>query len=227
MIQMGKSVYSLVLMDEVVDAIDQMAYRNNTSRSNLINQILAEHVSLATPEKRMKDVFTSLEQFMDEQFQIQFMPSDSMLSIRSPLRYKYKPTIRYSVELYRNPGSYAGRLKVQFRTQNLQLIRLLQSFFEFWISSLEGKYLPGRIHDSIRYELNDGRFSRELFFPPEEQKLTSEEFGNSIAEYIQLLDSMIKEYFAGLDDLEAAAGRMEKEYIAYLNEIEKRGGVYL
>ena len=42
MIQMGKSVYSLVLMDEVVDAIDQMAYRNNTSRSNLINQILAE-----------------------------------------------------------------------------------------------------------------------------------------------------------------------------------------
>lgn len=156
MIQMGKSVYSLVLMDEVVDAIDQMAYRNNTSRSNLINQILAEHVSLATPEKRMKDVFTSLEQFMDEQFQIQFMPSDSMLSIRSPLRYKYKPTIRYSVELYRNPGPYAGRLKVQFRTQNLQLIRLLQSFFEFWISSLEGKYLPGRIHDSIRYELNDG-----------------------------------------------------------------------
>lgn len=104
----------------------------------------------------MKDVFTSLEQFMDEQFQIQFMPSDSMLSIRSPLRYKYKPTIRYSVELYRNPGPYAGRLKVQFRTQNLQLIRLLQSFFEFWISSLEGKYLPGRIHDSIRYELNDG-----------------------------------------------------------------------
>ena len=101
---------------------------------------------------------------MDEQFQMQFMPSDSMLSIRSPLRYKYKPTIRYSVELYRNPGPYAGRLKVQFRTQNLQLIRLLQSFFEFWISSLEGKYLPGRIHDSIRYELNDGRFSRELLF---------------------------------------------------------------
>lgn len=108
MIQMGKSVYSLVLMDEVVDAIDQMAYRNNTSRSNLINQILAEHVSLATPEKRMKDVFTSLEQFMDEQFQIQFMPSDSMLSIRSPLRYKYKPTIRYSVELYRTPGHMPG-----------------------------------------------------------------------------------------------------------------------
>ena len=66
---------------------------------------------------------------MDEQFQIQFMPSDSMLSIRSPLRYKYKPTIRYSVELYRNPGSYAGRLKVQFRTQNLQQVACIHRAF--------------------------------------------------------------------------------------------------
>ena len=36
---MKKSVYSLVLMDDVVKAIDDMAYKLNTSRSNLINQI--------------------------------------------------------------------------------------------------------------------------------------------------------------------------------------------
>ena len=40
---MNKSVYSLVLADEVVEAIDRMAYSMNTSRSNLINQILADH----------------------------------------------------------------------------------------------------------------------------------------------------------------------------------------
>ena len=54
---MKKSVYSLVLMDDVVKAIDQMAYENNTSRSNLINQILAEKVMLITPEMRMRDIF--------------------------------------------------------------------------------------------------------------------------------------------------------------------------
>ena len=54
---MKKSVYSLVLMDDVVNAIDDMAYQMNTSRSNLINQILAEHVSYITPEMRMKDIF--------------------------------------------------------------------------------------------------------------------------------------------------------------------------
>ena len=42
---MKKSIYSLVLMDEVVEVVDRMAYAMHTSRSNLINQILAEHLS--------------------------------------------------------------------------------------------------------------------------------------------------------------------------------------
>ena len=41
---MKKSVYSIVLADDVVEAIDEMAYSLGTSRSNLINQILAERV---------------------------------------------------------------------------------------------------------------------------------------------------------------------------------------
>jgi len=41
---MAKSVYSLVLRDEVVAEIDRLAYRMNTNRSNMINQILAEYV---------------------------------------------------------------------------------------------------------------------------------------------------------------------------------------
>ena len=40
---MNKSVYSLVLMDDVVEQIDRVAYEMNTSRSNMINQILAEY----------------------------------------------------------------------------------------------------------------------------------------------------------------------------------------
>ena len=39
---MKKSVYSLVLNDRVVEELDQLAYRQGTSRSALINRILAE-----------------------------------------------------------------------------------------------------------------------------------------------------------------------------------------
>ena len=46
---MSKSVYSVVLMDDVVDAVDRLAYEAGTNRSNMINRILAEYVQLATP----------------------------------------------------------------------------------------------------------------------------------------------------------------------------------
>ena len=88
--KVNKSVYSLVLADDVVEAIDRLAYSMNTSRSNLINQILAERVQLLTPEKRMREIFAKIEQLMDSRFQTLNQPSDAMMSIKSPLRYKYK-----------------------------------------------------------------------------------------------------------------------------------------
>ena len=57
---LSKSVYSVVLMDDVVDAVDRLAYEAGTNRSNMINRILAEYVQLATPEQRMQDIFSSI-----------------------------------------------------------------------------------------------------------------------------------------------------------------------
>lgn len=47
---MKKNMYSLMLAEKVVQAIDRLASEKGTNRSNLINQILAEYVSLTTPE---------------------------------------------------------------------------------------------------------------------------------------------------------------------------------
>ena len=54
---MSKSVYSIVLTDEVVEAVDRLAYQRGTSRSNMIDRILAESVSFMTPQQRMRQVF--------------------------------------------------------------------------------------------------------------------------------------------------------------------------
>ena len=98
---MGKSVYSLVLGDEVIAAADRVAYQKNMSRSALINQILAEALSCVTPERRNRSVFDAVEKWMQTSgFRLQMMPSESVLSIHSALSYKYNPRIRYAVELY-------------------------------------------------------------------------------------------------------------------------------
>lgn len=210
---MKKSVYSLVLMDDVVEAIDEMAYRMNTSRSNLINQILAEHVSYVTPERRMKDIFECLRSMMDNHFQIQGQGSEAMLSIRSPLRFKYKPTIRYRVELLKEmSGSLFGFLTVSFRTQSVQLIEALASFFKIW-SVLENKYSGKFFENGIEFEFVDGKFIRSLKLPLNTESVESEKLGESIGEYIRLLDSEIKIYFADIECPELALNKMEKLYI--------------
>ena len=58
---MKKSVYSLVLSDEVVKEADKLAYKLNKNRSGIINEILAEYLSLTTPEVRIKQILKSLE----------------------------------------------------------------------------------------------------------------------------------------------------------------------
>ena len=63
---MQKNVYSIVLSSDVVAAIDRLAYSNGTSRSNMINQILAEYVSYTTPEKRLGDIFKRAVELIED-----------------------------------------------------------------------------------------------------------------------------------------------------------------
>ena len=59
---MAKTVYSIVLDDEVVRAVDALAGSQGLSRSAAINRILAQHVQMDTAEQRIQDVFAVLEQ---------------------------------------------------------------------------------------------------------------------------------------------------------------------
>ncbi|MBR5486337.1 MAG: hypothetical protein IKV41_07490 [Oscillospiraceae bacterium] len=210
---MKKSVYSLVLADDVVRAIDNMAYSMNTSRSNLINQILAQAVSYTTPEQRMKDIFTSLIRVFEPQtaLQVQEQPSDSMISLRSAIRFKYNPTIRYSVELYRTGGDAVGELKIATRTQSRQLMALLEEFFE-GIVLLEKNTLK-----KSAYRFSGGKFHREILLE-NSNRLSHEQLGEAIAAYIQMLDNAMKAYFNNINDMQTASKHITEIYSNYINE---------
>lgn len=219
---MKRSVYSLVLMDDVVQAIDALAYSMNTSRSNLINQILAQTVSYTTPEKRMKDIFDTVTRLfeLEDAFQVQDQSSDAMLSIRSAIRFKYNPTIRYGVELYRTSDRTVGELKVAARTQSQRLKELLDDFFSgviFLEQVYRERYFPEK---NIRYQQKDGRFCRTIVLSEKDADLTSQQLGEAIARYIQMLDSAIKCYFEAVPNMEAASGQIQKKYTRYLESTD-------
>lgn len=213
---MNKSVYSLVLSDEIVQEIDRMAYETGASRSAMINQILAEYVRYTTPEKRMREVFSAIEHMLlGSVFEPQLQPSESMFSLRSALDYKYNPSVRYSVELYKNARPLLGELRVSVRSQNSALVLAMLQFFKLW-TRIENKYI-GRVECAME----DGRYLRKLRLTNE--NLTNEQIGEGIAAYINLLDSALKQYFESIHDPALAVTSVEKRYVNHIHS----GGMIL
>ena len=98
-------------------------------------------------------------------FQVNTQPSDAILSIKSPLRYKYKPTLRYAVELYRAPRPAIGELRVSARTQSQGLLESLTGFYQLWIQ-LETHYIGSRFPGGkIPCQVQEGRYCRQFFLP--------------------------------------------------------------
>ena len=199
---MKKSIYSLVLSENVIAAVDHLAYERHTNRSNLINQILAEYVSYETPERRMQDVFERMQSLLGSTFQPLSNASPTMLTLRSALSYKYNPTVRYQVELYRTPKVAVGELKVSMRTQSATLSLLVMQFFKLWIK-IEQAHHPES--DAL---VEDGRFIKRFVT----DTMDSESIANGISAYVDAFDHALKTFFCNLDEPEMAEAYVENTY---------------
>lgn len=191
---MKKNLYSLTLSDDVVREVDALAHRMGTNRSALVNQILAEYVSVPTPERRWNDIFEAIEELMTPTRELVpfFAPGSSTMSLKSSLSYKYRPTVKYEVALYGDKQEGLGELAVIFRTQSAQLLQSMTQFFRLW-KQIEDAHLSGVEPD---YALYDGKFVRTLSLPPDHD-YTSEEIARAISDYVQLFDRLMKAYLAG------------------------------
>ncbi len=203
---MKKTLYSLMLNDEVVREIDARAHRMGTNRSALINQILAEYVDYTTPERRINDVLSAIEALMQPSRELVpfFAPNSFSMSLKSSLEYKYRPTVKYEVELFRGREESIGQLSVVFRTQSMALINAMTEFFRLW-KQIEDAHLRPLTGARIDYALYDGKFVRSIAAP--DKDCSTDELAGALSEYIKLFDKLMKAYLAGrLDahDVEAA-----------------------
>lgn len=192
-----------MLSDEVVREIDILAHRMGTNRSNLVNQILAEHVSLRTPEQQINDIFTALHELISPSRELVpfFEPNTPTMSMKSCLEYKYRPTIRYEVELYGTPRNGAvGTLSVIFRTQSAELTRAMTMFFRLW-KQIEDTYIAPR-SGARDYALYEGKFVRSITCGTDTDP---RELAEGISDYVQLFDTLMKRYIAGTYDADTIA----------------------
>lgn len=207
---MNKSVYSLVLIDELVERLDRDAYARGLSRSALINEILAQYLSVTTPEMRMQQVLDTARHLLDDGGDLRLVapPSGSGMVLRSALRYKYNPTVRYAIELSRAPSGTAGRLRAQLRTRSEVLLNDAERFFVLWDA------IERRLRDRVESSIEPGRYTR--LFLPSGQGMSPEALGECIADYVLLFDDSLRLYFDHLDDSQKAAAEIGRRYAAWL-----------
>ena len=199
---MKKTLYSLMLSEDVVHEVDLLAHKLGTNRSNLINQILAEYVDMVTPERRINDIFSAIEQLVLPSRELVpfFSPNNFTMSLKSSLEYKYRPTVKYEVELYRNAESSIGELSVIFRTQSAALIQSMTEFFRIWKHVEDRDLAPLLGGQTIDYALYDGKFVRSIL-------------ASVLSDYIQTFDSLMKAYLNG----RVSASDIERQYYQLMN----------
>ena len=212
---MKKNLYSLTLSDEVVREVDALAHRLGTNRSALVNRILSEYVSVPTPERRINDIFEAIEALVSPSRELVpfFAPNSQSMSLKSSLAYKYRPTVKYEVDLGGGEDTL-GTLNVVFRTQSAELIAALTDFFRLW-ARIENACLAPALGSTIACSLYDGRFVRPLTMPRGHAR-SAEDIAGAISAYVQLFDRLLKGYLSG--DLSA-----KDVELAYRGDLRGRG----
>ena len=142
--------------------------------------------------------------------------SETGVSLTSSLAYRYRPTVRYSLELYRS-GNALGEIRVSMRTKNPTLLRLFEEF-SMSFASLEHRYLG-----DTEYLVGDGRFSRVLRLHKNDgisDVMTLASLGTLVAEYIAMLDRALQAFCTYASDLYTSIAAVEEIYRAYLARTE-------
>ncbi len=208
---LSKSIYSLVLDDDIVAAVDRMAYAESMSRSALINRLLAREVGLSTRQMRTQDIFRRVEELLtgDMLFSLG-APSESGFQMRSALRYKYNPTVRYTVALGAGGGAL-GELRVSVRSRSDAFTLAMLQFFRLWAR------LESGMIGSVDVTCEPNRMVRRL---APHDKATGAPLdsidADALAAYIGAFDGAMKAFFNSIDSPLAAAEAAEAKLAEYV-----------
>lgn len=215
---MKKSTYSIILADQVVEEIDRQAYRQGRSRSGLINEILAEYVSLITPEKYISNTFDEIAALLygGEIFREMAPPTQSVMSMRAALAYKYNPTVRYTVELYRDARraqrEETGLIRVSVRTTSQALLAELHRFYRLWAAVERHFGFPGEL------TVQEHTLCRPIIprrNPGADGTADLRKTGAALAAFISLMDAAMKLCLREQED-GAALAAMRELYAEYV-----------
>lgn len=207
---MSKSVYSMVLSDEVINLIDNIALKSGKSRSTLVNEVLANYVGYSTDKQRIEEIMSyALSAFESHRRMRVERRQQSTIDFLSAINYKYNPRVTYSAELFTD-DEFSGCLRISLRTTNQALIEVINEFFNDFIA-IERKYLG-----DVEYSVIEGKLLRKLKF---KERNSTSEIAIMLTNYVSYIDDLINgyisDYFSG-----NASFNLERNYLKIKDGID-------
>ncbi|MBC3797027.1 hypothetical protein [Acetobacterium tundrae] len=195
---MKKSVYSLMLFDEIVEKIDQIAYTKNTNRSQLINDMLAERIGMVTPEQKIQKILEQLDENFSDTLSVSQINKNSSIQFGKSLKYKYRPKVRYSYEFISSERGKYAVLKISSRTKSENLNDHFDEFFKL-IMNIE-KEKDENYTDLLEHQTNH-KFVRE-FKVDGELSQDIETVTDNLTRYLKMIDRAMNTYFSNIDEVD-------------------------
>lgn len=213
----GRSLYSILLDDDLIAAVDRLAQRNGITRSAMIESLISDRISYISPRNRINEIFDDIDRLMSgvDGFTSWTEPDRTAYQLKSGMA-RYRPSVRYKVKIYDHmAGSDFGELDVRIRSDEPAVLAAEEEFFRAFCR-LERIYLAGAIPDDISCSLDmrTGRFRRGLRLAAGVDH-SSSEIAQKITDYVNMLDTLMKRWF-GREYL--TVSDMERDYISYLED---------
>ncbi|MCL1952660.1 MAG: hypothetical protein FWF60_07520 [Oscillospiraceae bacterium] len=205
------------ILEEMMRALRGLALEREMSVPDIVREALGEYLLARAPGVNLFDVIHGIESAMrrEGRFVTDADPAGLAIRIKSPIRYVYRPELKYEVRAVRNgragDGKAAfGTLGVALRTHDIEMLRRFAGFTGLWIE-LEREYLAPA--GQITYVTDAGYFGRQIFRPETARRGDGPSVGEAISNYICVFDELLKDYFNHRDSRE-----LEQRYLARLAE---------
>lgn len=218
---MGSGIYSLGVKDELIERVDSLTRKRNMSRSQIINEIIAEYFNVITPEYKINQVMdlVAKEIRMSDFLQYLSEAKGSSIQCRASIRYKYNPKIRYMLELSGKEKDKLATLNIISRTQREDFFNYLVDFLKI-IMLIERKSYSGFSKYSIKNGefITDGKkFSIDFYYDWTKEHLSIEDISSYLADYIRMIHKAMNAYFEYVDyDANTQIKVINKVYMDYL-----------
>lgn len=185
---MTKSIYSLLLSDEIVQKLDESAKENGLSRSAMADYVLSCYLGCVNDDADKRNVWAQTERILSSVSHMKFVNNaqTDMAQIVTDLPFKYNPKVVYRLQLSQREGVIAV-VSLNTRTQNERLSALLVDFYKR-LAVLEMQFLK-----NVSAACEGGKYVSVLYGKPSGTEQTAYE----IAEYVYTLDEMLKLWICG------------------------------